>query len=202
MTVPSEEDRVEWEEVEEAARCLLHVWTFGMDQDWLRDAWSRVEREGLTTYDGTGLSRAAAIMNLFALGHLYWDFATSAFGEDTDIVVDIQEAVAACGLSHFYIGQLVGDSEYFDRRDLTPSIGHACYSLVSRRRPAMVRALLNTYESEYELQQSFWRSAFIDRDPEELDDEIVMGTSSWSYEIDGLFRWAMVGYPIVNVPTQ
>lgn len=77
---PSQSDRQEWDDIEELARDLFHVWSEDGDLKWAKAAWQALERAGMTTYT-TEAERTACMARLIALSAMSREFYVRAFEE-------------------------------------------------------------------------------------------------------------------------
>lgn len=98
----SEPDRVEWEDIEDIADQLFHIWVSGGDLAWVKSAWQAFSRAGMTARTSEA-DRTICVVRLIALSALYREFCVRAFDEgDSD---DWQEAITS---------DLVGDYPLLD----------------------------------------------------------------------------------------
>lgn len=77
---PSQADRQEWEDIEDFARELFHVWLGDGDLAWAKTAWQVLAQAGMTTYTSEA-ERTICMVRLIALSALYREFCVRAFDE-------------------------------------------------------------------------------------------------------------------------
>ena len=73
-------NRLEWEDVEDVARQLFHVWVDGQDLAWAKKAWHALSEAGMTSYT-SDKERVICVARLIALNALYREFCVRAFDE-------------------------------------------------------------------------------------------------------------------------
>jgi hypothetical protein len=163
-----------WEDLEDDARNLFHVWVTGSELQWARRAWRILENQKLTAYD-TALGLTRVQVRLLTMAVLYWDFCLLAheeFWEETDLWL---RATEDAGLSAFRVAQIV--EKQFEEREFDSSesdlLQCALIKLTERERPVVARALIKGFGSEMKLLQAMEAStncADAD-DPDNVEDE-------------------------------
>jgi hypothetical protein len=195
---------VNWEDVEPAARVLVHVLADGGDVAWMKEAWERLGRLGLTRHNGTEVDRTRVLIRLLTLGHLYWDWSATVLREETDIGWDMELAEEKLNLHRFCLGQIWGEAPA-QRDDGSPDLEFVLYELADAERPTVAGALIEAFDGELGLFIALWRSLVIP--PAAEDDEgagydAVEDDDIVNFEIAGEklagWNWIQEGCPTVN----
>lgn len=139
----SEADRQEWEDIEEVARELFHVWSGDGDLNWAKAAWQALGQAGMTTYT-TEAERTSCMVRLIALSALSREFYVYAFDEGSS--GEWREAVT---------GELVGDYPLLDAFTLGQLAERLQMvvdnpSLYESEPPATTFVILELLEREYQ----------------------------------------------------
>jgi hypothetical protein len=81
---PPQSNHVEWEDIEDIANQLFHVWMTGGDLAWAKIAWRALSQAGMTAH-ASEAERTICVVRLIALNALYREFCVRAFDEgDSD----------------------------------------------------------------------------------------------------------------------
>jgi hypothetical protein len=76
----SQSDHAEWEDIEDIASHLFHVWVSGGDLAWAKTAWQALSQAGMTAHTSEA-ERTICVVRLVALSALYREFCVRAFDE-------------------------------------------------------------------------------------------------------------------------
>lgn len=174
----SQADRQEWEDIEDFARELFHVWAGDGDLEWAKTAWQALEQGGLTTYTSEA-ERTHCIVRLLALSALYREFCVYAFDEgssgewqeaiDSDLLGDYPR------LDAFTLGQLterrqidVDNSSLYESEP--PAFTFVIMELVREEYRGVVDVLMEQWGANAFF-TSLWVSAGFGQDYDDEDEE-------------------------------
>ena len=143
------EEKVEWQEIEDAARVVFDVWSGKPELGWARLAWEALDRQRLTHHQDE-LQRNVVLVRLLALVEVYRDFCAVAWDERTETRFD--DAAHDLAFSPFRVGQLVGP-EFEPEYDLLTEelVREGIQMLVYDERPRVVQALRKEFAHTDEL---------------------------------------------------
>jgi hypothetical protein len=140
---PSQADRQEWDDIEDVARELFHVWSGDGDLNWAKAAWQALARAGMTAYT-TEAERTACMARLLGLSAMSREFYVYAFDEGSS--GEWREAITT---------ELVGDYPLLDAftlGQLAERLGMDVDnpSLYESEPPATTFVILELMEREYQ----------------------------------------------------
>lgn len=144
--------RLEWSEVEAAAKAAFNVWVEAPELAWAEQAWRILETHGLTDYSDD-FERHTVAFRLLALGGIYRDFCAVYWEEPTDRLYS--EWVASLDLSSLILGQLFGN---LADEPLAEDESEALAALVENERETVVDALRTGFGGDVKLYESLARS--------------------------------------------
>lgn len=150
-----------WDEVWDAVRAPLVVWTEGSEKAWGLYAWQALTRLGMTKYVLRD-ERVECVVRALALAALNRDFCSRAFGEGelgdwTDVIV-LADLPGSELVDEFSLGRLseregVFPDEYGDEG---PDLRRVIAELVGKQYRRVGRALLN-HLGEADLFAGLWQ---------------------------------------------
>lgn len=148
-------EKIEWNEIEDAADELVSIWMHGKDSKWLEHSWKILEKSGMTTFSNE-IEKTHVLAYAISLGVLYRDFNAAAYDERKYFEwFDIAEYL---GISKFRIAQIIGpDFEPDDYDDDDDLFIQALKKIVESKRPMIIKALYDHYKSQIRIMDSFFR---------------------------------------------
>lgn len=170
--------KIDWHDIQESAPEIFEIWTDGSELGWAQDAWSKLDFEGLTSYEND-LGKHIVIVRLLTLGTLYHEFCQFAFEEMA--IIDYFSWIELLNdeelfLSSFRLGQLLGpefmsEEEIFDDHTEQLLLSESIGSLIEQQRAIVVTALVNGFGGESLLFAHLWLSSHSLDKEEDFDDE-------------------------------
>jgi hypothetical protein len=167
--------KLEWNEVEDAAKSAFNVWWGQPELAWARKAWDILAAKGMTEYEDE-LERHVVAFRLLILGGIYRDFCAVAKEETTDRWYFSWDD--SLDLNPLVMGQLYGretEEPLLGDDPETDGFTILCL-LVERERNGVVGALRSGFGDEIKLYESLARSCDADNTTEE--DEADGNTNS------------------------
>jgi hypothetical protein len=167
-------DHLKWEEIEEIAGQLFHIWVDGGDLAWAKSAWQALSQAGMTAYT-TEAERTTCVVRLIALSALYWEFYVRAFdggssGEWQELITsDLVGGYPKLNASA--LGQLAGwlgneedDSPLYDS---DPSV---LQSLIVKLVYDEYRSIVDTLQGQWG-GNAFFTSLWVSAEPDQYEDD-------------------------------
>jgi len=179
----SDSEQIDWEEVEEAASKMFHVWVDGCELDWAKEAWGHLGAAGLASRQ-TFLDENAAKLRLVMLARIYQEFCGLAWDEDPETPLDY--LAEDLQIDPVAIGVLAGSTgcdeleEAVDDYELHKA---ALTAVTDNQRKEIFECLKAAYGNEIHLYSRMWhtRSPLAEEDSEG-DEFEVTGAISFALE--------------------
>jgi len=170
----SQADRVEWEDIEDIAKQLLHIWVSGGDLAWAKTAWQALTQAGMTAYTSEA-ERTVCVVRLIALSSLYQEFCVRAFDEGSsgewqeeitsDLVGDYPR------IDVFTLGQLAERRQIdVDNSPLYDSDPPVLSSVILELVQDEYRHVVDTLQEQWG-GNAFFTSLYVSAEPGEDEDE-------------------------------
>jgi len=177
--------RIEWPNVEAAAKAAFNVWVGAPELAWAEQAWRILETQGLTDYSDE-FGRHTVAFRFLALGGIYRDFCAVYWEETTDRWYS--EWVVSLELSPLILGQLYGQ---LTDEPLTEEESEILTVLVENERKAVVDALRAGFDSNEKLYEVLARS----REPQstEPDDDHALDHWETTSQNSAGYEWVREG---------
>jgi hypothetical protein len=177
-------NRVEWEDVEAAAKVAFAIWVDQPELIWAKRAWQTLADGDLTGFDDER-GRHIVLLRFLALAGIYSDFCNVAWEEGSGR--NYGYWCEPLDLSDFVLGQLSASP-----RDTDEAIdsAEALVLLTEAQRATVVKVLLNQLGGVNELYASLWRSTR----PDLSDDDLAQ--SDGSLFISGLMEGPDPWFPV------
>ncbi len=192
-----ERERFPWEDVEG----MFDFWTGKPELYWARNAWSALEKAGLTLFSDQ-IERTKVLVRIMNLATICREFYHLAFDETQDSPPYTWWA-DSLEISPFRIGQIVGssfergDDEYVDD-DADSLIKSALVFLVDENRHEICAALVKGFGSESDLFYALWTSPHGNPEVNEDEELETIEDVMWHDLTDRKLRafdWIMNGMP-------
>jgi hypothetical protein len=177
--------RLEWSEVETAAKAAFNVWVGAPELAWAEQAWRILEAQGLTDYSEE-FERHTVAFRFLALGGIYRDFCSVYWEETTDRWYS--EWAVSLELSPLILGQLYGQ---LADEPMTDEESEVLTALGERERKAVVDALRAGFGGNVKLYESLARS----REPQntEADDDHAFDHWETTWQNSAGYEWVCEG---------
>jgi hypothetical protein len=144
--------RLQWSEIEAAAKAAFNVWVEAPELAWAKQAWHILETHGLIDYSEE-FERHTVAFRFLVLGGIYRDFCAVYWEEPTDRWYS--EWAVSLDLSALILGQLYGQ---LPDEPLIEDESEVLDTLVENERQAVVDALRAGFGSDAKLYESLARS--------------------------------------------
>ena len=157
-----------WEEVEEAATSMFHVWTDGSELLWVREAWGHLHAAGLVSGE-TMLEVTASRLRLVALARIYREFCGLAWDEDQQTLLDyLAEHLGIDPVALGLLASAAGTQQFLEAADESELRKAALEAVTDSQRAGIFECLRTAYGSDVNLYTRLWhtRSARAERDSE------------------------------------
>jgi len=170
----SQADHVEWEDIEDIAKQLLHIWVGGGDLAWAKSAWRALSQAGMTAY-ASEAERTICVVRLIALSALYQEFCVRAFDEGSsdewqeEITSDLVGDYPL--LDVFTLGQLAERRQIeVDNSPLYDSAPPVLSSVILELVQDEYRHVVDTLQEQWG-ENAFFTSLYVSAEPDEDEDE-------------------------------
>jgi len=159
--------KIEWDDIEYAAKKMFSVWVDQPELLWARSAWKILEEAGLSEYDNE-LERHSVFFRFLVLGGIYRDFCCIAWEECTE--KDYDEWAEYLDLDSFIIGLAYAKiNEYDPNDDLCQN--DALKYLIEEKRSKVVCELIDSFDGVSGLYGTLWKSRQSYEETDYIDEE-------------------------------
>lgn len=177
--------RLEWSDVEVAAKAAFNVWVGTPELVWAKQAWRILETHSLADYSEE-FERHTVAFRFLVLGGIYRDFCAVYWEEPTDRWYS--EWAVSLDLSDLILGQLYGQNA---AAPLTEERSEILDALVENERQTVVNALQAGFGGDEKLYESLARS----REPQNTgsDDDHVLDHWEITWQNSAGYEWVREG---------
>jgi hypothetical protein len=183
-------DRIDWDEIKEAASKMFDVWFIGGELDWAKEVWSHLGAAGLASRQNF-LDETAAKLRLVTLAKIYQEFCGLAWGEDPETPIDY--LAEDLHIDPVALGVLAASTKCDELEEAVEDyelLQAALTAVTDNQRHEIFDCLKAAYGNEFKLYSRIWhtRSLEAEKDSEDDEWEVTEANSSALEYIQNGFR--------------